>query len=156
MSEEYRCQKTETSSQEPELIYSLDEEHFCYDTLEEAAADKWWNEYNDDEGQGEEVQLFYGIKGPENASHYLGNILDQMQENAFQEAGDYSDGWLEGKEGLELVELLKKTIDDWATANNQHPNFFSVTNVKSVWIRYTTADGKFEVTAGPFKERPAQ
>ena len=74
------------------------------------------------------------IKRPTSASLAFGvvdRIIDQLQENAFEEAGEHAGDWPELPK--EKLAELGKVITDWLDANAP-PWFFTVQNVKKIEV----------------------
>lgn len=108
-----------------EKCYSTNEEEYNYDTLEEAA------EYVFDDPDlpvGTVRSVFEGEPVKRKAGDYFprwqsGMILEILTENACDECGDFSEGWLDTvspEQQAELTALVKKEINAWADKYNLH------------------------------------
>lgn len=61
------------------------------------------------------------------------HLIEDMQENAYDEAGEHADRFLENVSDAQSDELdaeIKKVIDAWADKHKLHPTFFTVTAVE--------------------------
>lgn len=110
--------------------YSRNEENF-YADLHDVLMDM------DTDGNLEVgVSLWEGeVKHPTGASLSFGvvdQVIDQLQENAYEEAGEFAEAWLTDvpQEKLrELGDLISQWID-----TNAPPRFFTVQDVKKLEI----------------------
>lgn len=71
-------------------------------------------------------------------------VIDQAQLQAYEYAGEFSDGWLEELEADERVKLrkmLRGTFDDWMKETGNEPDFFMVEDFAMIDPRdYTILD----------------
>jgi len=110
-----------------EYSYSTNEENYIgnFDSPESAAAEAF---YDDEDLQS--VWVGENIKRP-TEFFVLGNhIIESIQEQAYEEAGEYAESWLENLP-KEKISELEKVIADWIDANDP-PHFWTVTNVKEI------------------------
>jgi len=50
-------------------------------------------------------------------------IIDDLTEQAYDECGECSEGWLDGAETEELEEKLNEVLQEWLKKTNQAPSF---------------------------------
>ena len=63
------------------------------------------------------------------------NIIESLQEDAYSEGGEFSEGYLEGvtkEQEEELEEQLNAVIYAWVDKYNHHPNFYNVADIRFV------------------------
>lgn len=129
--------------------YSCNEDEYYHTSIEDAVEDLW------NGGQyeiGEVATIWEGDPDLKTASHFTPNMAEYLQERAYDELGEVTDSWeFSEKEDKSLQNAVNKAVDDWATANNMQPKFYSVENVREIQVRFTNEDGDFEVvpTATP-------
>lgn len=133
-----------------EKCYSTNEEEYNYDTLEEAA------EYVFDDPDlpvGTVRSVFEGEPVKRKTGDYFqrwdsGPILEILTDNAYEECGDFSEGWLDTvspEQQTELTALIKNDINAWADKYNLHPTFYTVTNTREIKLRLLDEHGAWEV-----------
>lgn len=71
-------------------------------------------------------------------------ILEDAQERAYEECGEWVDGWLEKVTDLDKVELADM-ISAWATIRDHQPKFYSVENVRHITVELLNADGDYKI-----------
>lgn len=113
---------------ESEKCYSTDEEvyHKDYEAVLEHFAEC--------AEIGEKVSYFEGEVVQGDHSSYLTScwsLIENMQETASEEAGEFSDGYLEDL-SQEKQEELRLQVLDWLEKNAKQPNFFGVKNVQAI------------------------
>lgn len=57
------------------------------------------------------------------------NVLEELQQKAYDEAGDFSDDYLEHisiNHRMKLEKMLTETFNQWAKETNNEPSFFTV------------------------------
>ena len=110
------------------FCYSTDEELFCgrevsretaaHIALTETEADKVWT--------AEIIEV--------TAKHYFQeDTLDILRDRAYDDMGDYAEGWLDDVTNVqqrELHDAILSTIDAWASKHNHHPRFFDIKNIQ--------------------------
>lgn len=119
--------------------YSLDEEYGYtgdYDSIEDAFADaidqaKCENEDLDDD---EKIETVYAGRVMEFVPRVDGDyVIEELQQQAYNEAGEAVCDYLEGvsKEEVKLLEeMLTETFNQWAEKTNNRPNFYTVVNIE--------------------------
>lgn len=112
---------------------STDEEHWDgaeeYATREEAIAEA--PAYF---GMDENTRFWVGRKvDVDYHSDWASRLIDDMAENACDEAGDAADGWLTSKatkaQRDELTLAVKIAIDEWLKRHGHEPLFFALEKV---------------------------
>lgn len=66
------------------------------------------------------------------------DILDSLTENAYDECGESSDGWLDSyskEEKACLETALNNVLEEWLTNTNNKPTFGLIVNIKCFDIR---------------------
>lgn len=69
-------------------------------------------------------------------------ILDQLEENAYEECGEVAENWYaydykseEGRKSLdELSDKLTEIVKQWLKDNGTYPTFYKIENVKTVEV----------------------
>jgi len=96
--------------------------------------------------KGRTRQLWEGDAVKRPASEYLPDIVEAMQDRAYDEVGEHSDGWEFSKEQTtELQEVVAKAVDQWATANNMQPHFYQIINATPFHVKFTDNKGGYVV-----------
>lgn len=115
------------------IVFSLDEEEFRFDDVEDA--------YDQAVGdmlieEGDELVLWQGEAVAWQHKSFVPSaywIIDQMQSSAYNEALDYSGGYLYDLfNDPEKQAALEQVIADWFDANVEKPWFYTVVNVKKI------------------------
>jgi hypothetical protein len=123
--------------------YSSDEEDYSHETPQEAAEALW------DSGEpkaGDVVTVWEGDASPKKASYYVPDVLELMQESAYEDGGDWADTWDFTKEQKEsMQEAIERAVDAWADANDMHPKFYSILRSRPIKVRFINEDGDCEV-----------
>lgn len=133
-----------------DTVYSKCGERFTeklYDVIE-AILDN-----DPDINDGGVVTVYTGSPKKRSAAELIINdiigLLEDAEERAFDEAGDFADGWLEdvsGSQAQELKEGLHEAINSWATKYSYQPSFYMVLGVKQISVKITDAKQcRFEV-----------
>lgn len=112
-------------------VYGANDESFSYSEEYEKAEDGFKDAVAELDLEIDE-SLFYG-----EAKEYIPNIcgdslIDDLQEEAYSECGEWSDGFLSlSKEKRKSFdEHMNKALIDWLKANDEMPTFYTVANVK--------------------------
>lgn len=107
--------------------FSLDNEYYnspLYDSYQEALKD------GIDEASTNECDKVYVGKVVEFVvSVDADNVIEELQQKAYDEAGDVSLDYLEDiplKDRLKLGEMLTEIFNKWAKETNNEPNFYTV------------------------------
>lgn len=124
-------------------VYSTNEEEYGYSDPYEAAQELWGDgEYN----IGDIVTIYEGDPVAFSASSFIPNMAEYMGENAYDACGEYSETWdFSREQEKSLQELIEKTVDKWADDNKMQPNFYSVTNVKEIKVKFIDDEGNVEI-----------
>lgn len=64
----------------------------------------------------------------------LRDIIERMQDQAYELADEYSEGYL-GDLTTEKAEELQSLILNWLNINVNHPNFFNIKNEKEITVQ---------------------
>lgn len=73
---------------------------------------------------------------------FAGNILDRLEENAYEEVGEVADDWYtydykseEDRKSLdELSDKLTEIVKQWLKDNGTYPTFYKIENVQVVEV----------------------
>lgn len=117
----------------PRYCFSSDGERFDGDCdTREAALAQGISESSDHKRRP--VAIHTGVAVPFDEWHvFAENVLEQMQEQAYDEVGECSEGWLSDvtKEAhQELEDQLNAVVDAWLTKHGHTPHFFSVNDIE--------------------------
>ena len=64
-----------------------------------------------------------------------GSVLESIQENAYSEGGEFSDGYLDDvtkEQEEELEQKLNEVFAEWTEKYNLHPNFYTVGDIEVI------------------------
>ena len=64
-----------------------------------------------------------------------GSVLESIQENAYSEGGEFSDGYLDDvtkEQEEELERKLNEVFAEWTEKYNLHPNFYTVADIEVI------------------------
>ena len=133
------------------IYYSTNEETFNFDSIDEAFCDVFESE--DSFNVGDVVTVYSGEAIKNKASDYLsGNLLEDMQERAYDEAGEFAEDYLIEAGIVEQNELLKElsdAVDKWADKYGFQPKFYGIRNIKEINARILNIEtGEYEVIGG--------
>lgn len=129
--------------------YSTDEEKYIYDTIEEAVECVF---DDPDLPAGTVISIWEGEPVKRKAGDYFptgdGLIIEILTDNAYEECGDFAEGWL-GKatpeQEAELTALIKQAVNEWADKHNLHPKFYTAENTREIKLRLLDERGAWEV-----------
>lgn len=120
---------------ENKFVYSEDEEYFNsdldFDTIEDALKNATENLDKDSKvyiGKIKDVDLTIGAW----------NIIEDLQEDAFEQAGEIAEDFLNNvtqEQENDLTIMINDVIDKWLKKHKLEPNFFSVVDVKQYIIK---------------------
>ena len=121
--------------------YSHNGEDYRYsaDEFAQAATDMC-----DDFENGEIVEIYEGEEVEKSASTYIpciNNLIEQVQENAWEDLGEFSAGWLDDvttEQTKDLENMLESMLDKWATKHELQPRFFGVTALGTIKLKSLT------------------
>jgi len=125
-----------------ETYYSTDNELFNYDNLRDAA------EYAFDYPSvkvGDIATIFAGEAVRFSASCFIRDIVDEMNELAYESAGEIAEGYpvCTEEQSKELMASVSNAVDAWADKHNIQPTFYSVSNVKTIKVKFTFKPPEF-------------
>lgn len=121
-------------------------------TWSENKDDEWWNkgEYDTEEECVQEAIQGYGFKHgdtiaigkvyPFEPHPDIDTLLDQMEEDAYEECGEAAEAWSIGagkgreKEGEELEKGVEKLVNEYLEKIGEKPGFYKVGNIHTVVI----------------------
>ncbi len=131
-----------------DIYYSTDEETFNYESLDEALCGIF--ECDDILNVGSVVTVYSGEPITNKASGYLsGNLVEDMQERAYDDAGEFAEDYLSGagiEEQNELLKELSDVVDKWADKHKLQPTFYGIKNQKEISVKIINIEtGNYEV-----------
>lgn len=97
---------------------------------------------------GDIVTVYEGDAVPWKAGDFTGFTLDHISNAAYDEGGEYADGYLEGvtkEQESDLDKRIADVVNQWADDHGLQPNFYRVANVKEIRAKLTNEDGTYEV-----------
>lgn len=102
-------------------------QHDCFDTVEECIKDA---KENYDYKVGETIAV--GITEPFVVSIDGSDVLERLEENAYEECGEASEGWLNTPyENIEkLSERLTECVNEWLKETDQEPSFYHIHSIR--------------------------
>jgi len=124
-----------------DLYYSLDEEDYCYGSLDEAVsafADQHSIGLPQDYVVGDIIYIWEGTAKSFKLSDFWKLCLDEVSERAYDEVGDHINPWLldlTPDHADELSTMMKMVMDIWADKYGRHPNFRLITKSKELKIK---------------------
>ncbi|UUV46501.1 hypothetical protein [Bacillus phage vB_BanS-Thrax3] len=117
--------------------YSRDGEHFEgeFETKKDAIAEAifYLKEEDDDRDY-----IYIGISQEIGLGVNASQIIEDLQEQAYDQAGDYADSFLTRvpREQEELLEArMNEVLHDWLKDFNHKPNFWTVVDVEKIRVR---------------------
>ena len=126
--------------------YSEKGENFNFVSIEDLA-----RQLIDDETVriGDVVTIHRGDAIKRKAGEYMQRYdIDEMICNAYDDCGEYAEGWLSGlkKDVIsELEDSIKTAVNLWADKHDLHPTFYAVVNTDEVKIKIVDDNGGYEM-----------
>ena len=113
----------------------------CFDTIEECIKDAVSSGYK----KGDTIAIGEVVEFIPRVSGY--SVLDGLETDAYEECGEVSEGWIDySKEEVEkLSDKLTSVIQEWLKETNQEPTFYSIQNIKVVFIVEKNKDKVCEI-----------
>lgn len=109
--------------------YSLNNEEYrfgsVHDAIDDAVSDGQVQ-------QGDLVTVYEGEPVPATVKIRSCWLIEQMQEQVYEECGEFGEGFLEdvtSEQEAELQTGLDSLIENWLDAHNLHPTCYTVTNI---------------------------
>lgn len=125
--------------------YSLNNEEFNYDELDEAIRDA----IDDPKiNIGDVVTVYEGDAVPFKCGDFVGSILDDITNTAYDEGGEYSEDYLADVTKEEEADLNKRVADvvnQWADDYGYQPKFYRVDNAKELQAKFIGGDDGYEI-----------
>ena len=128
-----------------EKCYSTNGEDFNYTEIEDAIRDAF---DDPDIAVGSFVVISEGDAIKWKASELTGFTLDSIVNSAYDEGGEYADGYLEDvtkEQEADLDKRIAETVNKWADDYGLQPNFYRVANVKEIRVKLTSETGDYEI-----------
>ena len=110
-----------------ETVYSTNEEEFYdYDYILDDLKDLGHT-------TGDTVEIYQGDAIPMKHSNFIfpDHIIESIQEWAYDEVGDYAEGYLEGLTDADKKEL-EELIEEFLVKKTGQPNLNAIKNIKRV------------------------
>lgn len=139
----FRC-RNPTNPMSIKTYYSNDQEDFSFDSPESAAEELF--SMSEELKPGDIVTVWEGDAVKKKASDYVLPMAVSMTERAWDDVHDFADSWEFTKdEAASIQKAVEKAVDDWADANDMHPEFYSILRSRPIKMRFTNEDGDSEV-----------
>lgn len=124
--------------------YSINEEDFDFDNLEEAAQSLWG--HLEEENAGDHATIWEGTPVKITASSLSPCMAEHLSERAYAKYGEHSENWTFTKEKKDSIQsAVDAAIDKWADENKMQPLFYGVEDLKLIQIKFTSTQGDFEI-----------
>lgn len=112
-------------------------QHDLFDTIEDCILDAKEN-YLVESG----IEIVVGEVVPWEPYVFAGNILENLEENAYDECGEVAEDWYaydcsseKGRKSLdELSDKLTEIVGQWLKGNGTYPTFYMIKNVEVVEV----------------------
>ena len=133
-------------------VYSTNDEIFNHESIMEALSELHDDGFLELNGT---ARVWLGDRKKIDTYPSAGSLIDSMREDAYHQAGDSSDSYLDSVSSQQEAELqsgLNSLIDNWLVAHKLTPTFYSVENVEVLEVRITELsefDFKFELIGPP-------
>lgn len=65
------------------------------------------------------------------------SVIEELQQQAYDKAGEFSNDYLEGvslKDRLKLEKMLTETFNQWAKETNNEPSFYTIEDTREVKV----------------------
>jgi len=120
-----------------DIFYSENGEDYRHDELSGAAG-----AILDDETDlhvGFLFSVWQGICNPRKASSYAPDVLEAMENDAYDEMPEFSDSWPDAtvEQRKELADSILWIIDTWADKYHHQPNFGAMSECKERFFKVT-------------------
>ncbi len=90
--------------------------------------------------ENNEIVIYRGTCEIRKASEYLGDIVDMVTANAFDECGEISESWLDGS-GDMLQKAMEDCIDNWCNKYGKAVYFGCIKDIKPIHINILKIQG---------------
>lgn len=135
-----------------EKCYSINEEDFSFDSVEEAAESVWHD--SEEYKAGDVITIWEADKISCKASDFTPCIDEYLIEAAYEKHGEYAESWdFTEDQRRTLQSAVDAAVDAWAESNGVHPKFYGVTNVAPVQVRFIDDEGGCEVIPDNVKDQ---
>lgn len=112
-------------------------QHDLFDTIEDCILDAKEN-YRVESG----TEIVVGEAVPWEPYVWAGNILDHLEEDAYEECGEVAEDWYaydykneEGRKGLnEISDKITEIVKQWLKDNGTYPDFYKIENIRTVEV----------------------
>lgn len=126
---------------EKKTMYSFEkgnESWHCNDIdelLQEGLLEEWLPS-----GENNEVVVYSGTFEAKKASAYLGDIVNMITENAYEECGEVAGSWLDGSVDM-LQKAMGDCLDNWCDKYGKTVYFGCIENIKPIHINILKVQG---------------
>ena len=110
------------------FYYSTDGENFNTESIHDCLCDF---------EEGEISTIYQGEAVKKLASEFVFFDSDILLDGAYENCGDYAEGWLtttKEEEG-DLLAMVKVAVDEWADKHKKQPKFYGIRNQKEIKIK---------------------
>lgn len=125
-------------------VYSVNNEEFNHNELGDAVEDCYASTFLE---VGETTVIYAADSIGQKASNFIPDIVEYMQEIAYEECGEYVDTWPDATQSQRdnLNRTIGNVVNVWADQNNLKPKFYKVENIKEIKIKLLNEDCDYEV-----------
>lgn len=100
--------------------------------------------------EGDRFVFYKGISVPYDLDSLVPPInlyIEQMQESAYEQYPEFSEGWLEDSKEheSELYDSILNVVRKWTEKNNLVPNFFAVKDTEEIMVLVTSDDSDYRI-----------
>lgn len=106
-------------------------QHDTFDSIEDCIADA-----KENYGIGADDTIAVGIVEPYVVSVDAETILENLEENAYEECGDAAESWIDYKKELidQLSNRLTECVNQWLKETGNEPHFYKIVGVKTITV----------------------
>lgn len=135
----------------------MNKDDYCYSAMDdgpfaesfEEACEHAWDYCFPDEVTT--LQIFRGKARPCSISAYVPTrrIIDDLQEAAYEDVGEFGEAWLEDLTNEQVKDLEKhlgQALSSWANKHNLQPHFWAVDSIKEIEVK-RVGECEFELVA---------
>jgi len=117
-----------------DIFYSSDGEDYKHAEIDDAIEEAF-----ELMGDGDEAVIYKASAMLKKGSAFFNpDLFEILRKEAYNESGEFSEGWLDdttSDKEKELLKLLKGTIDKFLQESNLEPYFFTVSGVEEIKIQ---------------------
>ncbi len=125
--------------------YSINNEDFNYDEIEEAITDKLSDEFLP---TGTVITIYEADAVHHKAGEYADAFpIDTLMNNAWDDGGEYAEDWpnCTKEQDKELGTMIADAVNLWADKHGLHPTFYGVVNTKEIQVELLDMEGNYKI-----------